>query len=178
MPRPGLSIRERLAEHSGVPACRACHEMMDPIGFGFENYDGLGRFRTSEGGKPVDARGTLTMTDVDGPFTKVNIWYAEQVAYLVGKMDAVVESNGKTMLDNSLVIWTNGLGKGNNHSRQNIPYVLLGSAGGYLATGRYLQFDNAHNDLLVSIMNAMGLRDEKTFGDASLCKGPLPGLAA
>jgi hypothetical protein len=108
--------------------------------------------------------------------TKVNTWYAEQVAYLVAKMDGVVEANGKTMLDNSLVIWTNGLGKGNTHTRNDIPYVLLGSAGGYLATGRYLQFNNAHNDLLVSILNAMGLRDEKTFGDPSLCKGPLPGM--
>jgi hypothetical protein len=69
MPEPGLSIRERLQEHSSLPACRACHEMMDPIGFGFEAYDGLGRFRTSEGGKPVDDRGTLGMTqDIDGPF--------------------------------------------------------------------------------------------------------------
>jgi hypothetical protein len=110
--------------------------------------------------------------------TKVNSWYAQQVAYLVGKMDAIVEPNGKTMLDNSLVIWTNGLGKGNNHTRDNIPWVLLGSAGGYLATGRFLQFNNAHNDLLVTILNAMGLRDEKTFGDPTLCKGPLPGLPA
>jgi hypothetical protein len=110
--------------------------------------------------------------------TKVNTWYAEQVAYLVAKMDGLVESNGKTMLDNSLVIWTNGLGKGNNHTRQNIPYVLLGSAGGYFATGRYLQFNNAHNDLLVSILNAMGLPAEKTFGDPAQCKGPLPGLTA
>jgi hypothetical protein len=110
--------------------------------------------------------------------TKVNIWYAQQVAYLVEKMDGVVEPNGKTMLDNSLVIWTNGLGKGNNHTRQNVPWVLLGSAGGYFATGRYLQFNNPHNDLLVSILNAMGLPDEKTFGDPSLCKGPLSGLTA
>jgi len=69
MPKPGLSIRERLLEHSNVPACRACHELMDPIGLGFESYDGLGRFRTSEGGKPVDDHGSLTMTrDIDGPF--------------------------------------------------------------------------------------------------------------
>jgi len=68
MPRPGVSIRERLAEHSSLPACRACHEMMDPIGLGFESYDALGRFRTSEAGKPVDDRGILAMTDVDGPF--------------------------------------------------------------------------------------------------------------
>jgi hypothetical protein len=69
MPTPGLSIRERLQQHSSVPACQACHVLMDPIGFGFEAYDGLGRFRTSEGGKPVDDRGTLGMTrDIDGPF--------------------------------------------------------------------------------------------------------------
>jgi hypothetical protein len=69
MPKPGLSIRERLAEHSSMPACHACHELMDPIGLGFEAYDGLGRFRTSEGGKPVDDRGVLSMTtDIDGPF--------------------------------------------------------------------------------------------------------------
>jgi hypothetical protein len=108
--------------------------------------------------------------------TKVNIWYAEQVAYLVGKMDAMVEANGKTMLDNSLVIWLNGLGKGNNHTRNNVPFVLLGSAGGRLGTGRYLEFNNGHNDLLVSIMHAMGLTEEKTFGDPAHCKGPLSGL--
>jgi hypothetical protein len=68
MPKPGLSIRERLAEHSNLPACQACHQLMDPIGLGFEAYDGLGRFRTSEGGKAVDDRGVLSMTDVDGPF--------------------------------------------------------------------------------------------------------------
>jgi hypothetical protein len=44
---------------------------MDPIGFGFENYDGMGRYRTSENGVPVDASGELTGTDVDGAFTGV-----------------------------------------------------------------------------------------------------------
>ena len=110
--------------------------------------------------------------------TKVNRWYAEQVAYFLGKLDGVMEANGKTMLDNSLVIWLNGLGDGNNHTRKNTPYVLAGSAGGYFNTGRYLQFSNNHNDLLVSILHAMGLRDEKTFGDPKYCTGPLPGLTA
>jgi hypothetical protein len=69
VPKPGVSIRERLTEHSSVPACQACHQMMDPIGFGFEAYDGLGRFRTSDAGKPIDDSGMLTMTDdSDGPF--------------------------------------------------------------------------------------------------------------
>jgi hypothetical protein len=109
---------------------------------------------------------------------KVNTWYASQIAYLLEKMDGVIEANGKTMLDNSLVVWTNGLGKGNNHTRKNIPFVLAGGAGGYFPTGRFLQFNNAHNDLLLSILHAAGLKDETTFGDPAFCKGPLPGLAA
>jgi len=106
----------------------------------------------------------------------VNRWYAQQIGTLLEKMDGVMEANGKTMLDNSLVVWTNGLGKGNNHTRNNIPYVLFGSAGGKLGTGRYLQYNNAHNDLMVSVLHAMGLPDEKSFGDPKFCMGPLPGL--
>ncbi len=109
---------------------------------------------------------------------KVGRWFAEQVAYFLGKLDGVMESNGKTMLDNSLVVWTNGLGRGGSHTRKDIPYVLAGSAGGYFNTGKFLQCNNNHNDLLVSMMHAMGLRDERTFGDAKYCTGPLPGLAA
>jgi len=44
---------------------------MDPIGFGFENYDAVGRYRDVDGGKPVDAKGELTETDVDGAFEGV-----------------------------------------------------------------------------------------------------------
>ena len=115
---------------------------------------------------------------VQDKLVKVNIWYAQQVAYLLEKMDSVVEADGKTMLDNSLVVWTNGLGKGNNHTRKNIPFVLAGSAAGYFATGRFMKFQNAHNDLLLSVIHAAGLTGETTFGDPQFCKGPLPGLAA
>lgn len=65
---PGLTTRERFAQHSAQPACRGCHQQMDPIGLGFENFDALGKFRTQENGKPVDAHGELTDTDVDGTF--------------------------------------------------------------------------------------------------------------
>ena len=109
---------------------------------------------------------------------KVGRWHAEMVAYFLGKLDGVVEGNGKTMLDNSVVVWANGLGRGSNHTRKDTPYVVAGSAGGYFTTGKFFQFSNNHNDLMVSLLNAMGLRDEKTFGDPKFCSGPLPGLAA
>jgi Protein of unknown function (DUF1592)/Protein of unknown function (DUF1588)/Protein of unknown function (DUF1595)/Protein of unknown function (DUF1585) len=68
---PGVSTRERLKEHEVNATCAACHTLMDPIGLGFESYDGIGRYRTTDGGKPVDASGALTGTDVDGPFNGV-----------------------------------------------------------------------------------------------------------
>ena len=65
------TTREQFAQHSADPACGGCHALMDPIGFGFENFDGLGRYRSEEWGIPVDASGVLTATDVDGEFNGV-----------------------------------------------------------------------------------------------------------
>jgi len=54
-----LPMRERLAEHRANPVCASCHKLMDPIGFALENYDAIGRFRTSEAGVEIDASGEL-----------------------------------------------------------------------------------------------------------------------
>jgi hypothetical protein len=54
-----MSMRERLAEHRDNPACRGCHQLMDPIGFALENYDGVGRWRSTENAKPLDVSGGL-----------------------------------------------------------------------------------------------------------------------
>jgi hypothetical protein len=56
---PSVSTRERYQQHSTDPACAACHRMLDPIGFGFEHYDGIGRFRTEDAGLPIDASGEI-----------------------------------------------------------------------------------------------------------------------
>ena len=65
---PGVSTREMFIMHSTVQPCKGCHTLMDPIGFGFENYDGIGQWRTTDQGQPVDSSGTLTGTDIDGNF--------------------------------------------------------------------------------------------------------------
>jgi len=67
----GGSTRDRLAQHVSDPTCAACHRLLDPIGLGFEHFDAIGRYRESDGGKPVDASGELTQTDVDGAFDGV-----------------------------------------------------------------------------------------------------------
>jgi hypothetical protein len=54
-----LPMRERIAEHRANPACAGCHQLMDPLGFSLENYDAVGRWRTAEDNKPIDASGGL-----------------------------------------------------------------------------------------------------------------------
>ena len=53
------TLRERLEQHRANPMCATCHAKMDPLGFGFENFDGIGRWRDEDRGDPIDASGTL-----------------------------------------------------------------------------------------------------------------------
>jgi hypothetical protein len=54
-----LTLRARMEEHRKNPACASCHAKMDPLGFGLENFDAVGAWRTMDGAVPVDASGTL-----------------------------------------------------------------------------------------------------------------------
>lgn len=54
-----MSLRQQMEKHRADPACAVCHNKMDPLGFGLENYDGIGQWRTMDGKFPVDASGTL-----------------------------------------------------------------------------------------------------------------------
>jgi hypothetical protein len=56
-PTSGLTLRQRLELHREKAECRGCHAMMDPIGFGLENYDAIGQYRTLDQGQPIDAEG-------------------------------------------------------------------------------------------------------------------------
>jgi hypothetical protein len=67
---PSVPTRIRFEQHRKDPACASCHALMDPLGVPFEIYDGIGRYRTVDGGKPVDARSELKGTKAsDGPVT-------------------------------------------------------------------------------------------------------------
>lgn len=73
-PNTGTTTRERFTQHSIDPNCAGCHALIDPVGFGFENYDGVGAFRSAEGGKPVDASGSIFAARderLSGPFNGV-----------------------------------------------------------------------------------------------------------
>src|SRR5262249_49318919 len=62
------TLRERLLVHRKNPTCASCHDRIDPIGFGLENFDAVGRWRDKDASQPVDATGTLPDgTGSDGP---------------------------------------------------------------------------------------------------------------
>jgi hypothetical protein len=63
-----LTTRERFAQHSADDYCASCHQLMDPIGLGFENFDAAGIYRATENGQPIDASGEVKAADVAGPF--------------------------------------------------------------------------------------------------------------
>ena len=59
------TTRERFAAHGELPCAAGCHGVFDPIGFSFENFDELGRYRETENGYPVDASGSVQVADVN-----------------------------------------------------------------------------------------------------------------
>lgn len=73
-PNTGTTTRERFKQHSADAACAGCHSLIDPVGFSFEHYDGVGSFRTHDNGKPVDASGSIYAAyddEMSGDFTGV-----------------------------------------------------------------------------------------------------------
>jgi hypothetical protein len=77
------SLRERLLAHRANPACAACHDRIDPLGFGLENFDAVGRWRDQDAGRPVDATGSLPDgTGFDGPDDLKKVLLAQKDRFL------------------------------------------------------------------------------------------------
>lgn len=109
--------------------------------------------------------------------TKINTWFCEQLAYLARRLDETPEPGGEgSMLDNTLIVWTNELGKGNSHTLNDIPFVLVGGGLGF-RMGRALEYKRApHNRLLLAFAHAVG-HELETFGNPGHCEdGVLTGL--
>jgi hypothetical protein len=82
---PDVTTRERFEQHRADPACAGCHNLIDPLGFGFEHYDGVGAYRTLDVGKPVDASGEVVGTiDINGEFDG-----AVELAHLLASSEQV-----------------------------------------------------------------------------------------
>jgi hypothetical protein len=91
----GLTLRQRLEAHRANPDCASCHSRMDPIGFGLENFDPIGRWRNDQGGQPLDTAGVLPSGEsFNGP--------RELKAILLAQKDAFARNLARKMLGYAL----------------------------------------------------------------------------
>lgn len=102
---------------------------------------------------------------------RINRWYAEQFARLAQRLAETPEPDGSgTLLDNTTIVWTNELGKGNSHTLNDIPFVMIGAGIGF-KLGRSLKFEHLpHNRLWISLAHGLG-HPLETFGNPELSKG-------
>jgi hypothetical protein len=111
--------------------------------------------------------------------TKINAWYAGEIAHLAKRLAETPEPGGSgSLFDHTTILWTNELGEGNSHSLDDIPWVMIGNGLGF-QMGRALQFPGVpHNRLHLSLAHAMGHTSLVRFGNPDYCgAGPLTGLA-
>jgi len=123
------STRQRFSQHDADPVCGACHKDIDPLGMGFENYDAIGQYRTTDGLGPVDASGAFTnvRADLAGPFTG-----AVQMAQALAKSSEVADCVSRQWFrfalgrvesfDDACTI--SGLQSGFDASSGNVPQLL------------------------------------------------------
>lgn len=105
---------------------------------------------------------------------KIDKWFCEQLAYMTKRLAETPEPGGAgSLLDNTLIVWTNELGEGNSHSLNNIPFILVGNGLDFTMGQSLMYQKRAHNCLLMALAHGFG-HDLKTFGNPNFCgEGPL-----
>jgi Protein of unknown function (DUF1552) len=115
--------------------------------------------------------------DSIGQLHRLNRWYGERFADLLRQLDSVREGNG-TLLDNTVVIWGNEAATG-QHDASTAVFVMAGSCGGKLKTGRLVDATGYDwSQLLITVCHAMGATSVTTLGDLGMKGGDIPSLLA
>jgi hypothetical protein len=101
------------------------------------------------------------------PYTKINRWHNEQLAYLMDKLAAIKEGE-RTLLENSMILFGSSMSDGNRHDPANLPILLAGKGGGKLKTGRHIASPKGTPlcNLYVSMLDQMGTPVD-SFGDST-----------
>ena len=168
---PKLSRMQMNLLHSSFVADMnrvATYQFTNSVGMARMNWLGI-----SEGHHQLSHEPDTNKAAVE-KLVKINKWFCQEIAYFANKLKNTPEPNGSgSMLDNTLLVWTNELGKGNSHTLDNIPFVLIGG-GNFLKTGKSHKFPKVpHNRLLMTFAHCFG-HEIKSFGNPDYCKdGPL-----
>jgi hypothetical protein len=98
---------------------------------------------------------------------KITEFNISQFAYMVKKMHSLTEGEG-TLLDHCIMMWGSGLEDGDNHTRQNLPFILAGKGGGSIHTGRFLTETRGNQgDLLTTLLASAGIPIDRPIGIAT-----------
>ena len=99
---------------------------------------------------------------------KINRFHVDRLSYFLTRLSQVREANGKTLLDNSMVVYGSGISDGDRHNHDDLPIVLAGSGAGRIQTGRHIRYENGTPlcNLYLWMMRQMGA-EAKQFGDST-----------
>jgi hypothetical protein len=90
---PGLTTRQRVAKQTSGAMCQSCHRVINPLGFVFENYDAIGRFRTEEAAGPIDSAGSYVTSQGE----LINFANAKELAIFLSESPEVAQATVRQM---------------------------------------------------------------------------------
>jgi hypothetical protein len=98
----------------------------------------------------------------------IDLWYSQQFARFLAKMNQVTDADGKSLLYNSMVVYGSGNADANRHTHTNLPFLLAGSGGGALHPGRYVQHGHTPvSNLYLGLAQKLGVQGLQRFGDST-----------
>ena len=99
---------------------------------------------------------------------QIDLWYMRQFAWFLEQLEATKDLDGRSLLENSMIVYGSGNADGNRHTHVNLPVILAGGGGGTLTPGRYVDFDSVPmSNLLLSMADRMGATNIASLGDST-----------
>ena len=99
---------------------------------------------------------------------KIDLWYIQQLARFLEKLEATKDADGNSLLFNSMILYGSGCADGNGHTHTNLPFLLAGAGGGTLTPGRHVKFGSKPaTNLFLDMADRIGIQGAERFGDST-----------
>lgn len=106
--------------------------------------------------------------DMIDKVAEIDLFYVKQYARFLEKMSRTKDVDGKSLLDNSMIVYGSGNADGNRHTHTNLPVILAGGGGGTLTPGRFAKFGGVPmSNLLLSLADRLGVNEVERLGDST-----------
>ena len=106
--------------------------------------------------------------DMVNKIAEIDLFYMEQLGRFLQKMEETKDTDGNSLLHNSMIVYGCGNSDGNRHTHTNLPIILAGGGGGALTPGRYVKYSGTPmSNLLLSMADRMGAKDIQRLGDST-----------